>query len=814
MRRAVLLLACSIPLSLAADDAWQARPAMGVPRAIEPGAAAVNGRLYMFGGNWYMDDGSYRQEYLRSVEMFDPATNSWSPACDLPLPIAHTTATEAGGKIYIIGGHDGSATYASVWEFDPLAPCNDPARPAYRQRRPMSTSRMFHAAAGLNGKIYVLGGYPRPYVATALRSAEVYDPAADTWTPIQDMSAPRWGFAAASVGNMVYAIGGAGNPEGPYVPPSAEAYDVATGQWAAVTSLPSTTGWGQAAVGLNGRVFVIGGQTTWWTLPFTASTVLSYDPADASWQVEPSMQTRRSMHAATVLDGTIYAVGGNSPDANGTTASAESFQPASCASATCPGDTVCTFNNGDFCGAPVGDVRSCPGVCGTGLCSNGQGKVVLGNSAVFSQESFEVEAQVALTRLPALYEYGAAIASKYVNHSPQQSEWWFGVDGNGGRRWVLTGNGTNGIYSAPNTVQENVAYHVRGVWNGSQGEIWVNGTLVASGPINRNTGPTSTPAIIAGSPYGSPFYGMIDEVRIGCLRPIDTTPPIISPHEDVTVEATSPAGAAVTYISPTTSDAVDGPGVATCSPPSGSTFPLGPSTVTCTAADRAGNVALPVTFTVTVQDTTAPSLSVPPALAAPCTGIGPDGRGCAAVTDSVIASWLASASATDIVDSAPTITHNAPSIFPIGLTTVTFTATDQAGNNTQATAQVRVTYGFGGFRPPLIDGGVASVRQGNGGRTIPVKFTLNCGNSSAATAIATIAVYKILDLAAGSLDVTDLTQDAGNANGGGNVFRYDPSSQQYIYNLSTAGYQVPATYRILVSLDDGTQHSVDFALRP
>jgi hypothetical protein len=59
-------------------------------------------------------------------------------------------------------------------------------------------------------------------------------------------------------------------------------------------------------------------------------------------------------------------------------------------------------------------------------------------------------------------------------------------------------------------------------------------------------------------------------------------------------------GKVITYATPTTYDAVDGPGVATCSPPSGSTFAIGTSIVTCTATDNAGNIST-LTFAVIIK---------------------------------------------------------------------------------------------------------------------------------------------------------------------------------------------------------------------
>ncbi len=84
----------------------------------------------------------------------------------------------------------------------------------------------------------------------------------------------------------------------------------------------------------------------------------------------------------------------------------------------------------------------------------------------------------------------------------------------------------------------------------------------------------------------------------------DTTPPVLTLPADIVAEATGPNGAAVTFTA-TAVDDVDGVVPVTLSPASGSTFPLGTTTVTATATDAAGNVATG-TFTVTVRDTTPP----------------------------------------------------------------------------------------------------------------------------------------------------------------------------------------------------------------
>jgi HYR domain len=89
---------------------------------------------------------------------------------------------------------------------------------------------------------------------------------------------------------------------------------------------------------------------------------------------------------------------------------------------------------------------------------------------------------------------------------------------------------------------------------------------------------------------------------------LDTTAPGLSLPADRTVQATSANGAVVTYAASAT-DLVDGPVVPGCSPASGAVFPVGATTVTCTARDARGNESRG-SFTVTVTPFAQPDLVV------------------------------------------------------------------------------------------------------------------------------------------------------------------------------------------------------------
>jgi hypothetical protein len=82
-------------------------------------------------------------------------------------------------------------------------------------------------------------------------------------------------------------------------------------------------------------------------------------------------------------------------------------------------------------------------------------------------------------------------------------------------------------------------------------------------------------------------------------QPSDTTPPVVTVPVGPAVDATSPAGAKVTYAT-SAHDEVDPSPALTCSPASGATFAIGTTTVTCTATDDAGNRGS-ASFTVHVR---------------------------------------------------------------------------------------------------------------------------------------------------------------------------------------------------------------------
>ena len=178
---------------------------------------------------------------------------------------------------------------------------------------------------------------------------------------------------------------------------------------------------------------------------------------------------------------------------------------------------------------------------------------------------------------------------------------------------------------------------------------------------------------------------------------------------DITTEATSSAGAVVTFTA-TAIDAVDGSITPTCAPTSGSTFPLGTTTVTCSATDNAGNTGS-ADFDVIVVDTTAPVIDQLDNIVEEANTLG--GR---------VVTFTATAS--DIVDGplTPTCVPASGFLFPVGTTTVSCDVSDNEGN---AATTMTFTVTITDTTAPVIDQLDNIVEEANtlGGRVVTFTAT-------------------------------------------------------------------------------------------
>jgi len=263
----------------------------------------------------------------------------------------------------------------------------------------------------------------------------------------------------------------------------------------------------------------------------------------------------------------------------------------------------------------------------------------------------------------------------------------------------------------------------------------------------------------------------------------DTTPPTLTLPDDKTVEATKAAGADVSYTA-TASDLVDSSVSVTCTPASPHTFGFGTTTVDCSATDAHGNTANG-SFTVLVQDTTAPVIASHGDVSATATS-----------ANGANVSYT-SPGTTDAVDGPGTAncTPASGTPFALGSTTVTCSATDAHGNTATSTFKVNVTVSASDFLQPINTDDSSIFKQGS---TVPVKFQLTGASAGIQNAVANLRISKVSNNILGDEAEAITTTPAST----GSLFRYDATSDQYIYNWGTKSYSA-GTYQLRIDLGDG-----------
>jgi hypothetical protein len=227
------------------------------------------------------------------------------------------------------------------------------------------------------------------------------------------------------------------------------------------------------------------------------------------------------------------------------------------------------------------------------------------------------------------------------------------------------------------------------------------------------------------------------------------------------------------------------------------TFP-GEGAIFCRLTPAGGGIHITGEFYYEVSaptdDSTPPVLTVPDSFSAVATS-----------SEGAVVSFEASAADDTDGPITPNCVPASGTTFAPGDTTVTCTATDVAGNVGTGNFVISVIYAWSGVLQPVNAAGDSIFQAG---RTVPVKFALTGASSGVSDLAAEFSWAKMGDFIEGGT-VEALTNVAPTA---GNLFRYDPTAGQYIFNWSTKGLG-SGTYLLTIDLGDGTEHTVVVSLR-
>ena len=240
------------------------------------GVGVLDGKVYAVGGS----DGSLR---LSTVECFDPATQFWTYVAPLSTCRSGVAVGVMGGAMYAAGGYDGRSCLNTVERFDL-------EKNVWVTVAQMSSRRSFPGVAVFGDKLYTFGGNDG---TSFLNVVECYDPHVNRWRTLPPLGKPRAGIGVAVLGQQIFVAGG---NDGTSRLDSVEFLDVRSGKWYPAAKMTSARD-GVCLCAIGAHMVAVGGING----PSYLKTAELYDPVNNSWDLVSSMETCRAAAGVAVV---------------------------------------------------------------------------------------------------------------------------------------------------------------------------------------------------------------------------------------------------------------------------------------------------------------------------------------------------------------------------------------------------------------------------------------------------------------------------------------------------------------------------------
>lgn len=268
----------------------------------EAQGAAVNGKLYLFGG--YINT-TYTP--TRRADVYNPINNTWTRIKDLPKGLTHSGTAVDGTHIYLAGGYPAKSTggqsfaTTDVWKYNV-------ATNTWSSMPPLPEARGSGALELLNGQLHFFGGSDikradrRDHWVLSLNGGT-------RWLRSASLPQVRNHIGDAVVDGTLYAIGGQVTQEHTGAQVTVYRWNPATDTWTTVASLPRARSHiAGATFVMDDRIIVIGGIAA---SGRHVSDVTAYNPRSNSWQALTPLPIERSSGVAGHIGNQIFYTTGN-----------------------------------------------------------------------------------------------------------------------------------------------------------------------------------------------------------------------------------------------------------------------------------------------------------------------------------------------------------------------------------------------------------------------------------------------------------------------------------------------------------------------
>ncbi|XP_054272226.1 actin-binding protein IPP-like [Macrosteles quadrilineatus] len=263
---------------------YQAAP-MGIGRIL-PGVAALNGRIYVVGGE-------QESQILANGEVYDPSEDSWTPVASMVVPRCEFGLCALGGELYAVGGWVGEDIGGSIERYDP-------SLDEWMLHGELPEPRFSMGVVSYEGLIYIVGGCT--HSRRHLQDLLCFNVVTGEWQNLAPMLVPRSQMGVAVLDGYLYVVGGTNKQN--EVLHSVERYSFEQDKWCEVA--PMKVGRASPAVAAaDSLLYVIGGDQThevnFYRAQITIADVECYDPLSNSWTDCPPLPESRSEAGAVVI---------------------------------------------------------------------------------------------------------------------------------------------------------------------------------------------------------------------------------------------------------------------------------------------------------------------------------------------------------------------------------------------------------------------------------------------------------------------------------------------------------------------------------
>ncbi|XP_073824139.1 actin-binding protein IPP [Musca autumnalis] len=264
---------------------WSETAPMEIGRIL-PGVAALNGKIYVIGG----ERGA---QILANGEVYDPQNDCWSPISPMIVPRCEFGLCAMDNSLLAVGGWIGDDIGGSMERYDP-------DKDVWEIIGNLPEPRFSMGVVSFEGLIYIVGGCT---ISTRhLNDLVSYNPVTKEWQPLARMQVARCQMGVAILDRYLYVVGG--NSSSQAVLSSVERYSFDDNTWSTVCamSVPRAI---PAVAAADGLLYVAGGdqpcEATFYRAQVTISAVECYDPLTDTWKNCPDLPVSRSEAGAVVV---------------------------------------------------------------------------------------------------------------------------------------------------------------------------------------------------------------------------------------------------------------------------------------------------------------------------------------------------------------------------------------------------------------------------------------------------------------------------------------------------------------------------------